>query len=195
MKVPTRTSNETELKSFLDELERRLEEVDVEYGETLWRKYLREPHGDLNEIERKRSEIILNDDYLRVIREWKPRVRDVILAKRVRAMERLFLNERVEAIPEIFTLRNKINEEHIKFRPVVLGKEMDRTDVKEILRKDPDRRKRKAAWESSAVLSRKIEGDVKELIRRRNRNAQKLGYKTYVELLFDSGHDRQGRAS
>jgi oligoendopeptidase F len=96
-------------------------------------------------------------------------------------MERLLLNERIEAMPEIFTLRNRINEEHIKFRPVVLGKEMDRTDVREILRKDPDRRKRKAAWESSAVLSRKVEGDVKELMKRRNRNAQKLGYETYVD--------------
>jgi peptidyl-dipeptidase A len=179
--MPVKVDSEVELASFLDELEGRLESVDVEYGETLWRKYLREPHGDLDEIERRRSEIILNDDYLRVVREWAPQVKDKFLAKRVRAVERLLLGERVEALPEIFVLRNRINEEHIKFRPVVLGKEMDRTDVREILRKDPDRSKRKAAWESSAELSRKVENDVKELIRKRNQNARELGYKTYAD--------------
>jgi peptidyl-dipeptidase A len=85
-------------------------------------------------------------------------------------------------MPEIYALRNRINEEHIKFKPVVLGKKMERTDVWEILRKDPDRLKRKAAWESSAELSRKIENDVKKLVKKRNQKAQKLGYKTYVDF-------------
>lgn len=181
MEAPIKIGDETELTSFLNALERRLEEVNVEYGETLWRKYLREPHGDLDEIERRRSEIILNDDYLRVVKEWAPRVRDEFLAKRVQAVKRLLLGERVEALPDIFVFRNRINEEHIKFKPVVLGKEMDRTDVREILRKDPARSKRKAAWESSAELSSKIENDVKELVKKRNQNARELGYKTYVD--------------
>lgn len=176
-----KVDDETKLASFLNELEGRLEEIAVEYEETSWRKYLREPHGDLDEIERKRSQVILNDDFLRVLKEWRSRVGDELLAKRVRAMERLFLRERIEAIPEIFDLRNRTNEEHIKFRPVVFAKEMNRTDIGEILRKDPDRLKRKAAWESLTELSRKIENDVKELIKRRNQNAQELGYKTYVD--------------
>jgi peptidyl-dipeptidase A len=179
--MPIKIDDENQLASFLDELEGRLEEVDIEYGETLWKKYLREPHGNLDEIERKRSKIILNDHYLRVVKEWVPRVKDGFLAKRVRAVERLLLSERIEALPDIFALRNRINEEHIKFRPVVLGKEMDRTDVREMLRKDPDRSKRKAAWESSAELSRKIENDVKELMKKRNYYAKELGYETYVE--------------
>jgi peptidyl-dipeptidase A len=178
-----KVGDETELASFLDRLERRLEDIDAEYAETLWKKYLREPHGDLNEIEERRSKIILNDEYLQVIKSWKPRVREP-LAKRVRSMERLLLKERIEAMPEIFTLRNRINEEHIRFKPVVLGKKMERTDVWEILRKDHDRSKRKAAWESFAELSRKIENDVKELVRKRNRKAQKLGYKAYVDFLL-----------
>ncbi len=181
MEAPIKVGDETELASFLDELERRLEEADVEYEETLWRKYLREPHRDLDEIERRRSKIILNDDYLHVTKEWAPRVRDELLAKRVKAMKRLFLSKRVEALPEIFALRNRINEEHIKFRPVVLGKEMDRTDVLEVLRKDSDRSKRKSAWESFAELSSRIENDVKDLMKKRNQNAQELGYKTYVD--------------
>lgn len=182
MKAPIEVGDEAELASFLSELEKRLEEIDVEYGETLWRKYLREPHGDLDEIERRRSEIILNDDYLRVVEEWAPRVRDKFLAKRVHLMKRLLLREHIEALPEIFALRNRINEEHIKFRPTVLGNEVDRTEIREILRRDPDRSRRKAAWESSAELSRRVEGDVKELMKRRNRNARELGYKTYIDF-------------
>ena len=179
--MPIKIDNEAKLASFLDELEGRLEEVDVEYGKTLWKKYLREPHGDLDEIEHKRSEIILNDDYFRVVKDWASRVKDKFLAKRVQVVKRLLLGERVEALPDVFALRNRTNEEHIKFRPVVMGKEMDRTDVREMLRKDPDRSKRKSAWESSAELSRKIENDVKRLMKKRNQNARELGYKTYVD--------------
>lgn len=180
--MPIKVDDEAQLASFLDELEARLENVDVEYSETLCKKYLHEPHGDLNEIERKRSKIILNDNYLRIVKEWAPRVKGYLLARHVQVVKRLLLGERVEALPDIFVLRNRINEEHIRFRPVVLGKEMDRTDIREMLRKNPDRFKRKEAWESSAELARKVEDDVKQLMKKRNYHAQKLGYKTYADF-------------
>jgi len=174
-------NSEAELKVFMDELEDRMEKIDIEYGETLWKKYVREPCGDLNEIERRRSEILLNNQYSNTVKAWKPKTSDPLLKKRLRSAERIFLKERVEAQNDIFLLRNKLNEQHIGFKPVVLGKEMDRTDVREMLRKDPDSTKRKAAWESTAELARKIEPEVIDLLNKRNEHAQKLGYKTYVE--------------
>lgn len=98
-----KVDDEAKLVSFLNELEGRLESVDVEYGETLWKKYSSEPHGDLDEIERRRSEIILNDGYFRTVKEWASRIKDEFLAKRVQAMERLFLSERVEALRQKFS--------------------------------------------------------------------------------------------
>ena len=177
----TPIANEAELRIFLDGLEDRLEKIDVEYGENLYKKYLHEPHKDINEIERRRSEIILNDHYLGTVRRWRPKAKDQPLKKRLQALERLFLGERIEALPEVFQLRNKINEEHIAFKPVVLGREMERTDVHEMLRKDSDASRRKAAWESFAKLSSKIEPDVKELMKLRNQYAEELGYKTYAD--------------
>jgi len=174
-------TDEAELKAFMDDLEDRMEKIDVEYGETLWKKYLHEPCGDLIEIEKRRSEILLNDQYFSIIRTWQPKTQDALLKKRLRSAERIFLKERVEALNDVFTLRNKINEEHIGFKPVVLGKEMDRTDVREMMRKDPDPNKRKAAWESFAELARQIEREVIDLLDKRNKHAQELGYKTYVE--------------
>ncbi|MFQ6064052.1 MAG: M3 family metallopeptidase [Candidatus Bathyarchaeia archaeon] len=177
-------ANEAGLRTFLDQLEDRLEEIEVEYGENLYKKYLHEPCKDINEIERRRSEIILNDHYLDIVRQWRPRARDELLKKRLRALEQLFLRERIEALPEVFQSRNKINEEHIAFKPVVLGKEMQRTDVYEMLRKDSDTSRRKAAWESFAELSRKVEADVKKLMKLRNQHAEELGYKTYADHLL-----------
>lgn len=183
--------NETELRAFLDELEDRLEKIDVEYGENLYKKYLHEPCKDINEIERRRSEIILNDHYLEIVRRWRPKAKDKLLKKRLQAVERLFLGERIEALPEVFLSRNTINEKHIAFKPVVLGREMERTDVHEMLRKDSDASRRRAAWESFAELSRKIEVDVKELMKLRNHRAEGLGYKTYADhLLFQNLIDK-----
>ena len=188
----TPITNEAELRAFLDELEDRLEKIRVEYGENLYKKYLHEPCKDLNEIERKRSEIILNDYYLETVRLWKTKAKDQLLEKRLQAVERFFLRERVEALPEIFQSRNKINEEHIAFKPVVLGEELERTDVYEMLRKDSHASRRRAAWESFAELSRKIEADAKELMNLRNHSAEELGYKTFADYslfqdLIDKG--------
>jgi peptidyl-dipeptidase A len=177
----TQITNEAELREFLDELEDHLEKIDVEYGENLYKKYLHEPCKDINEIERRRSEIILNDRYLEIVRKWRPKAKDQFLKKRLKAVERLFLRERVEGLPEVFQSRNKINEEHIAFKLVVLGKEMERTDVHEMLRKDSDASRRRAAWESFSELSDKIEADVKELMKLRNHHAEELGYKTYAD--------------
>jgi len=181
MKGGLELRNEAELKSFMDNLEDQMEKIDIEYGETLWKKYLHEPCGDLNEIERRRSAILLNDQYFNIIKAWKSKAHDPLLKNRLRNAERIFLKERVEALNEIFLLRNQINEEHIGFKPVVLGKKMDRTDVYEMLRKEPDSEKRKAAWESLSKLARKIEGEVIDLLAKRNKHAQEWGYKTYVE--------------
>lgn len=193
-KIPQPTTpiaNEAELRAFLDELEDRLEKIDVEYGENLYKKYLHEPCKDINEIERKRSEIILNDRYVETVRRWKPKAKDRPLKKRLQAVERLFLRERIEALPSIFQSRNKINEGHIAFKPVVLGREMERTDVYEMLRKDSGASRRKAAWESFAKLSRKVEADVKELMKLRNHHAEELGYKTYADYsLFQNLIDK-----
>lgn len=180
-KLNKQIANEAELRAFLDELENRLEKIRVEYGENLYKKYLHEPCKDINEIERKRSEIILNDRYLETVRRWKPEPEDQLLKKRLRAVERFFLRERVEALPEVFPSRHKINEKHIAFKPVVLGREMERADVYEMLRKDSEASRRKAAWASFAELSHNIEADVKELMKLRNHYAAELGYKTYAD--------------
>jgi peptidyl-dipeptidase A len=171
--------NENELKAFLDNLENRLEEIEVEKGETLWKKYIREPSGDLNEIERKRSEIILNEEYLATVEKWKPKTRNTNLETRLRVLEKLLLREHVEAKPDVFGLRNKINEDHIAFKPLVLGKQMQRSDVYEMLRKNADRAKRKAAWGSFSKLARKIEEDLRQLIKLRNAHIQESGYEPY----------------
>jgi peptidyl-dipeptidase A len=171
--------NEDELKSFLDDLESRLEEIEVEKGETLWKKYTREPSGDLDEIERKRSEIILKDEYLATVKKWKPKTRDAHLKTRLRVLEKLLLREHVEAKPDVFGLRNRINEDHIAFKPVVLGKPMQRSDVYEMLRKNADRAKRKLAWESFSKLARKIEEDVRQLIKLRNAHISESRYGPY----------------
>lgn len=179
MKPTTSITDESELKVFLDALENSLEEIEVERGETFWKKYIREPSGDLDEIERRRSKIILNDQYLSMVKEWKPKTRDVHLKRRLLVLERFLLREHVESKPDVFGLRNKINEEHIGFKPMVSGKEMQRSDVYEMLRKDPDGPKRKAAWESFSKLSRKVEKNVKQLMKLRNKHVKELGYESY----------------
>jgi oligoendopeptidase F len=173
--------DEVELKKFLDGLENGLENIEKEYGETLWKKYLRETCDDLEAIERRRSEIILNNQHFSMVREWKTKARNPILSKRLLALERIFLRERVEAMPDVSFARNRIIEQHIAFRPIVLGKQMDRTDVDEILRKEPDASKRKAAWESFSEYSQRVEKEVVKLIKLRNKHAQELGYKTFVD--------------
>lgn len=73
----------------------------------------------------------------------------------------------VETHPDLYPLVHDLLERMSAFRPTVGGRDATRADLRRILRHEPDRDLREAAWFALAPLGEAIQDDLRELIRRR----------------------------
>lgn len=186
-------TDESQLAGFLNQLDVRLEEIEAAYAEANWRKYWGAASQDeLLTVEAERSALLRDEQTWAMVNDWAGRVHDVDLARRLTLVQRLCLGAHVESHPDVYLLRSRIDQEIIGFRPTVAGRVIDRAQQREIMRKEPDRDLRREAWRATLPLAAHIEGDVLELLRRRNALARGAGYPTYPDLaLHLLGLDRQ----
>lgn len=174
------------MREILDAFEARLDALNTAYGEAQWRKYLaRATAGEIDALEAERSALLLDEALFAFVQERSHRAEadhDPMLARRLTLLHRALLEGRVSAPREIYELRTRIDRHTIAFKPIVAEQALSRAGQREMLRKDPDRAHRKAAWLAFGPLAATVEKDVLELMRRRNRIAQSLGYDDYPAL-------------
>lgn len=174
------------LRLVLDELESRLEEANVTYADAQWRRHFDQTGEDeLGRLERALSALLLDDQMRGTLSRWEGRPRDPSLARRVTLLSRQFRWAEIESRPEVYGLRNRINQTIVAFRPQINGLPVSRTDRIEILRRHPDRARRRDAWLAMGPLAVQIEADVRELMRRREHLARELGYDGFVSWALD----------
>lgn len=185
LKMPT---VEMALRLALDELESRLEEADISYADAQWRRHFnRTGQDELHQLEAARSTVLLDERAWETLDHWERRLRDQSLARRAVLLTRRFRWAQIESRPEVYELRNRIDQTILTFRPheTRVGKPISRTDRAEILRQHPDRARRRDAWLAMAPLAAQIEADVRELMRRRENLARELGYEGFVSWALD----------
>lgn len=82
-------------------------------------------------------------------------------------------------LDEITDLSTKIQKEFNTFRVTVGGKQVSEIELRETLKKSTDSRALKEAWEASKVVGERVEKDLKQLVRLRNKKAVQLGYPNF----------------
>ncbi len=184
-----RPAAEMALRLALDELESRLEEADAACADAQWREHLgRAGQDELAQLEAARSSLLLDDGAQERIRRWAGRPSDPDLARRAQLMSRRLRWAEIESRPEVYALRNRVDRAIISFD----SRWLNRAGRAEILRRHPDRARRRDAWLALGTLSLQIEADVRELLRRRQRLARELGYDGYVSWALEvTGLNRQ----
>lgn len=174
--------DEAGLARFLGEFEEAFHDLRVRTGLCWWEKYTGGPGADLDQLERERSELLLDPSCGAVVEEWSGRAADPLLRRKLQVLRDLRVEALVESAPEIYTLRNEIMNRIVAFRPVVYGREVSNAERGRILQREPDRALRREAWMSIAPLSMEVASATTELMRRRNALARKAGYGSYVDL-------------
>lgn len=181
-------TTEQELKSYLNDLESRLEKISDESGELSFQRYVdKQPKTRLVELEKERSSIVLDKALHETIAKWHGHVADPLLARRVEVWQGTLLGFKVTAREDVVRLTRELSEKVIAHKYNVNGERIDLGALRGLLRANPDRQKRKSAFESLAELSQKAEVQLLELIGTRNSAAQELGYATYVDLCMKLG--------
>src|SRR5690349_19843911 len=130
--------SETLLKSWLDQLESRLEKVAVSYNSASFNIYIGRPGPDLSQFDSAFSNLLLEPANQQVVNFWRERTTDPLLGRRLELFRRNFLEAEVSKAPQISETRNRVNDHLIKFQPQVGGKKINRSEIAEILRTQPD---------------------------------------------------------
>lgn len=180
-------ADEDSLRLFLDRLEDQLEQVGRRYLELAFQQYqTRQRPADMERVEAVQADLMQNPEYQELIARWAGKVAEPLLARRVQLWEQSFRAARVSSRPEIRRLVNEISDTIVRYRYQVQDEELDLGAVRKLLRSEPDRERRRAAWESFAPLSRMLDERTRELFRLRNGAARQEGFETYAHMQMEA---------
>jgi peptidyl-dipeptidase A len=104
-----------------------------------------------------------------------------------RQLELLALDYRPSQLPEaviddLVRRSNQIQAEFYTYRARLDGREVTNNEILEILRRERDDGKRRAAWEASKQIAPRVAGPLLELVDHRNEAARSLGYSDYYSM-------------
>lgn len=85
---------------------------------------------------------------------------------------------------QTLTLERDISHIFNTFRPTYRAKKVSNNDLLDILKNSKDSSERKKAWLASKQVGKKIEGTLLQLVDRRNKNAQSLGFDNFYHMSF-----------
>lgn len=169
---------------FITEIEAKLERLSVEFAVAKYDYYLGNRSADLNGMEARISDIYLDPaNFEKVVKAASARVDpDTRLA--IARLQRWFALGQVNRHPDVYKLRNEIEDEVISFRPVIGGSEVSRSGVREILQKEDKQGVREEAYYCELPLARKISGRVLDLVRLRRDLARDFGAENYPDMVL-----------
>jgi len=178
----TPISDQKTLAEFVKALDAELHRRGVQYSECLWDTYLGKAKDDLNVLEGRISELLLDADHLETVRKWRGSVENPTLERILELFERALLVSQVLSHEDVYRLKNEINAEVIRFRPEIGGKQLDRSDLRELMRLEPDRNIRRDGYYCERPLHEAIAGRCVGLLNLRNSRAQDLGFANLMTL-------------
>jgi len=181
----TGIKNETELKKYLDGFESQLENFATASNVASYSQYAGEatPAGTAGKIYGSGLTTLAGTENWQLIGEWLPKVQDAQLKRRLVMLNRIYLESAVSQTPAIESLRTQINAQLLRFQPQVAGRAINRSQVNQILRTNPDRAFRRYVFEQALKsLAQQLAPQVQELMHLRNSEARHLGYPDFAGL-------------
>ncbi len=168
-------------QAFLNEFEIQLEEMAVRYKDALWNYYLRRQAEPLQAIERELTGIMLNVELFDMLDYNFRRPQDEITMRRIQLLLSEIRKMRVDGNPEhnhcVQAIREKLNNWMITFA----GKTVTVYQIHQYISRQPDRGKRRLAYQSMRPGLDDISDAWQMLIGMRNRLARDYGYADFTE--------------
>jgi peptidyl-dipeptidase A len=111
-------------------------------------------------------------------------LRDPVLARAIEVIYRTMLEKQVDAdlLRKITALANAVEQKFNTFRAQVAGRELSDAEVRKILKTSTDSKERRAVWEASKEVGKRVEKELHQLVQLRNQAARQLGFANYHAL-------------
>src|SRR5262249_21076676 len=122
------------------------------------------------------------------IRQWisSNPLLDEIDTRQLKLIHDAFVPNQIQpdVLRDIVERETQIENQFNTFRAKFEGGEASDNELRDILRKEANVARRRAAWEATKQVGHEIAPRLLELVAIRNREAQKLGYKDYYSMMF-----------
>ncbi|HEX3146948.1 MAG TPA: M2 family metallopeptidase [Gemmataceae bacterium] len=119
----------------------------------------------------------------------KGEIEDKVLARAIDVLYLMYLEKQVDPalLKKISAKANAVEQKFNVFRAKVDDKEMTDSEVRDVLKKSNDTKRRLLVWAASKRVGADVEQDLKELVVLRNEMAKQLGFKNFhaVQLFLN----------
>ncbi|MFY9551313.1 MAG: M3 family metallopeptidase [Thermoanaerobaculia bacterium] len=171
--------------------EKRLADLSAEYWRTQYRVALGEKGASTLEVRARIREVLTEPVFLDGLS--KARFSDRLAERR----RRFFLDEatdaRISGDPELAALTELLEKAYAAARFPVGGRRIARAELNTIVSRDPDRSRRRQAWEARAEMDRIAGARVREAMVLRERLARRFAAEPFPEFMLRRNQVDRGK--
>ena len=187
-------TTEKQLKDFLAAYVKKMEPLSTKTNLAYWdasTKGKAENYEKLSQLQLEISQIHSNPQDYALLKGIKQSgtVNNVRLARQLDKLYYAYMPNQIgpELLKEIVDLDTKITEKYNTFRGDIDGKKVTMSDIYTIMTTEKDLQKRESAWRASKQVGNAIVGDLLQLVKIRNKAAQKVGFENYHTMKIVTG--------
>jgi peptidyl-dipeptidase A len=115
-------------------------------------------------------------------------IKDPLLARQLVILLNEYLRNQIDPdlLENMVTLSADIEKRFSTFRGTIDGKQVTTNEINELLKTEPDSKKRRNAWRASKQVGPIVAGDLIRLVKMRNEAARKLGFNNYHTMTLQT---------
>jgi peptidyl-dipeptidase A len=161
-------------RKFMAAHEAKVRPLDIAANRAWWNANISGKDEDFKkkeEAQNKIDEVLSNKDTFKELKEIKQlrdkgEVDDKVLARAIDVLYLMYLEKQVDPalLKKISAKANAVEQKFNVFRAKVDGKELTDSEVRDVLKKSGDTKRRQAVWEASKVVGAQVDQDLKELV-------------------------------
>ncbi|HLN19872.1 MAG TPA: M2 family metallopeptidase [Bacteroidales bacterium] len=180
---------ENAMREFISSFEKKAIPLYKEMTLTSWNANISGSEEDYAKSEKAAfayEKIFTDNEAFAKLKEMKESglVKDTLLARQLELLYNGYLGGQVDTsmISERIRMETEITKKYSNFRATFNGKQVPDNEIELVLRTSTKQDELKQAWEGSKMIGPVVAGDIIQLVKQRNKIAQKLGFNNYHEM-------------
>ena len=183
--------NKKELVNFIKKYEEEVSPLYKEFNLASYNASITGNEADYKkavQLEIELTKIYSNKEKLETLKKIKEsgKITDTLLNRQLEILYNKFIQYQVDEdlLRDIITLESEIQRKFSIYRPVINEKEISDLEIEEVLSHSSDTEELKEHWLASKKVSKEIETDLIDLVKKRNKVATELGFSNYYEMML-----------
>ncbi len=183
---------ENEFKKYAEYLNSKIRNVDTTLNLAYWNYYNNSTEENMKKAEKAEqayNQVLSNTEDFKKLKEFKESglIKDHILQRGLKLIYNEYLEKQLDSalLNQMTQLGLEIEGKYNKYRAKVDGKEYTDNEVEETLKTSTDNELLEKVWKSHKDIGPVVEEDIKQLVKLRNKAANKLGFDNYHSMSLE----------